>query len=271
MQKISSYLYSNRIQVVADLASYPTEWRIVYQRMIKIYKGMDNVIEFDIKNAEQRRIVITGYNMKCVLMDQLGEEIYTADITPIPMTTGLATMTIPSDAIEIVKPQFLNYSVYILNDDDTKTPIYCDTQFGAVGKIDLREGALPKELPVKIINDFTYQINDVDPHSVKRTYYSEAANIRPPNTIALNPTARLSFNFSSLEGEVEVQVTKNGVVSSAVDWISLEKFDITPSTSSLEKIYTQGIDYDDEIEWLRIVYKPVSGTTGKIDKVIVRL
>jgi len=53
MQKISSYLYSNRIQLMADVivldSAYPVEWKIVYQRPIKIYKGVDNVIELDVK------------------------------------------------------------------------------------------------------------------------------------------------------------------------------------------------------------------------------
>ena len=56
MRKISSYLYPNRIELLANVAGFTTEYTNVYQRTVKIYKGVDNVIEFDIKNADQKRI-----------------------------------------------------------------------------------------------------------------------------------------------------------------------------------------------------------------------
>ena len=72
MQKISSYLYSNRIQLMADVivldSAYPVEWKIVYQRPINIYKGVDNVIELDVNNADQKRMDIYGKTIKFVVM-----------------------------------------------------------------------------------------------------------------------------------------------------------------------------------------------------------
>ena len=42
MQKISTYLYPNRIELLADLAGFTVEYTNVYQRNIKIYAGIDN-------------------------------------------------------------------------------------------------------------------------------------------------------------------------------------------------------------------------------------
>ena len=39
MQKISSYLYSNRVILLANLAGFTVEYTNVYQRTIKIYNG----------------------------------------------------------------------------------------------------------------------------------------------------------------------------------------------------------------------------------------
>ena len=67
MQKISSYLYPNRIEVIANVAldpdTCPVEWKIVYQKPIKIYKGVDNVIELEVKNSDQKRIDLFGKNV----------------------------------------------------------------------------------------------------------------------------------------------------------------------------------------------------------------
>ncbi len=117
MQKISSYLYSNKVDINLDLASSPTEWRIVYQRKVKIYKGYDNVIELDIKNSQQKRFNVSDLDMKCLVMDSLGQEVYTANVTH-SSTPGLATFTIPAANLDYLSPQFLRYAVYVLNDDD---------------------------------------------------------------------------------------------------------------------------------------------------------
>ena len=53
MQLVSRYLVSNKSVVVIDDTGNLTEYRKVYQRNIKIAKGIDNVITFEIKNHEQ--------------------------------------------------------------------------------------------------------------------------------------------------------------------------------------------------------------------------
>jgi hypothetical protein len=136
MQKISSYLYSNRIQLIADVtaldATYPVEWKIVYQRPVKIYKGVDNVIELDVKNADQKRIDIFGKTIKFVVMDQTDKEIntYTATVlddgSTTPTLKGLAKVTIAEDDLTALDPQYLKFSVYMLNSDTTKTLMYGD-------------------------------------------------------------------------------------------------------------------------------------------------
>ena len=272
MQKISSYLYSNRISVVADLASYPTEWRIVYQRMIKIYQGMNNVVELDIKNAEQRRIAITGYTMKCVIMDQLGNEVYTAPVVPIPQTTGLATITVPASALDRIKPQFLNYSVYILNDDGTKTPIYGDTSFGAIGKMDLIAGAVPRPQSPKIIDTFTYLVNDdYNLNAIDRTYYSESVEVNPLNDIGETAKIDLEFRNKNLHAEVRVQLTSDQVVSAGTKWITIDTFTIDANTVLLEKSYSEIDDFSNNISWLRIAYNPVNQSAGTFDKILVKM
>jgi len=94
MQKIQSYLYPNRVILLADLAGFTVENTIVYARTIKIYNGIDNVIQFDIQNADQKRIdLFTLGNIEMNVMDMAGnalpESPYT--VTPLLDTIGSAT------------------------------------------------------------------------------------------------------------------------------------------------------------------------------------
>jgi len=97
MQKISSYLYPNRITLLADLAGFNVEYTNVYQRNLKIYKGVDNVIEFDIKNADQKRldIAITPVvtSIKLNVMDAGGNSLPNSPYTISPLATTTASAT----------------------------------------------------------------------------------------------------------------------------------------------------------------------------------
>lgn len=267
MQKISSYLYSNRIQAVVNLAASPLEWRIVYQRKFKIYQGLDNVLELDVKNAEQKRIDITTYAMKFVVMDQLNQEVYAGDIDTDTGIKGLGLMSIPALALDSITPQFLKYTVYILNDDDTKTPVYGDTQFGVTGTMDLLGGAMPVDLPVKTIKTFIYDIDVNDPTWQTRNYHSEAIEINPVNDGVGSGEVELTFSFSSLDAPIIVQTTTGTVVSTATNWTNVETFNVTTSTSTVTKTYSINSDTN----WLRISYTAQADATGTIDKVLARL
>jgi hypothetical protein len=267
MQKISNYLYSNRIQAVVNLAASPLEWRIVYQRKFKIYQGLDNVLELDVKNAEQKRIDITTYAMKFVVMDQMNQEVYAGNVNTATGIKGIGLMTIPATALDNITPQFLKYTVYILNNDTTKTPVYGDTQFGVTGTMDLLAGAMPTGLPPTTIKTFTYDIDVMDPSWATRNYHSEAIEINPVNEGVGSGEVELQFIFSSLAADVIVQTTTGIVVSAGTDWTNVETFNVTTATTTVTKTYTITSD----TKWLRIAYTKQADATGYIDKVTVRL
>ncbi len=270
MQKISSYLYSNRISVVADLASYPTEWKIVYQRRIKLFKGFKNVIEFDVRNADQKKIDILNYNIKMLVLDNFNTEVLIKDLTPILNSPGLATVTIDAEDISYIKPQFLKYTLYILNNDGSKTLIYSDSQFGASGQIDLLDTATTATPVPKIIDTFNYVNNDGLLNPTNVTYTSEAVEVNPRNDLNENHSINLEFYPNLLDAEVLVQVTTDAVVHAFTDWKTIETFTLTPSTATIVKAYQEIEDYSNNIGWLRISYTPTSTNTGKFDKILVR-
>ena len=161
MQKIQSYLYSNRVILIADLAGFTTENKIVYSRTIKIYQGIDNVIEFDIQNADQKRIDLTTLGEIAVnVMDSSGKELsnspYTATKTSIK---GIAKVVIPQDDLTDLNEQFLKYSVTTIDSDGYDIVLYCDSRFGAVGTIDVVGSAMPTFRDDRVYTDFSGEIN----------------------------------------------------------------------------------------------------------------
>jgi hypothetical protein len=92
MQKIQSYLYPNRVILLADLAGFTVENKVVYARTIKIYQGVDNVIELDIQNADQKRIDLTTLsNISVNVMDVGGKALASSPYAVTTLTTASAT------------------------------------------------------------------------------------------------------------------------------------------------------------------------------------
>jgi len=164
MQKIQSYLYPNRIILLADLAGFTVENTVVYAKTVKIYKGVDNVIQFDVQNADQKRLdLVTApsiTNLKMNVMDAAGNALtnspYTISSTAL---TGIATVTIPSADTVGIDHQFLKYSVVATDANNHTIPLYTDSRFSAVGTIEVVGSATPTVHKNKVYDRFQGEIN----------------------------------------------------------------------------------------------------------------
>jgi hypothetical protein len=215
MRKISSYLYSNRIELLADLAGFNVEYTNVYQRTVKIYKGVDNVLEFDIKNADQKRLSLitspTITNIKLNVMDQEGNKLpnspYT--VTPTAGLTGIASVTIPSSDLTAIDHQFLRYSVTATK-GSANIILYADSRFGGIGTIEVAGTASPVTRNSQVVTEFHADItysNMIDEY-----LHSTAIPVRFYEAIPTT-TAKLDFVFNQLQGTVYVEATSDATIS----------------------------------------------------------
>jgi hypothetical protein len=210
MQKILSYLYPNRITLLADLAGFTTEYTNVYQRNIKIYRGVDNVLEFDVKNADQKRISLSAYtNLYLNVMDAGGKALpnspYTISTTA---TQGIATVTIPkADTVGLIK-QFLKYSVTAVNSNNQTIPFYADSRFGAVGTMELDGDAVPYVRPSRLYETFTGEID----YAGNVMHRSSAIPAKFYEAVAVT-TMNFDVHMTNFIGSVWIEGTKDMTIS----------------------------------------------------------
>jgi hypothetical protein len=268
MQKISSYLYPNRIEVVADVAldpaTCPVEWKIVYQKPIKIYKGVDNVIELEVKNADQKRLDLFGKTVKFVLMDQTSKEIETYDANVVDdgstvCVRGVARITIPEADLADLDPQHLKFTSYILNNDNTKTLLYGDTKYGAQSFVDLLDGVIPKTREVRKFDAFQQETNYNGRTFEERTitYYSSAVPVKfyeaVPTTLA-----DVTVYVTDFVGTIRLQATKKEIVGHEA-FLNTDVQTIEFTTARNTPVVFDDIDITD-ITYLRIAYISSAGT-----------
>jgi len=218
MQKISSYLYPNRVQLLVDLAGFTTEYTNVYQKIVKIYNGIDNTIEFDIKNADQKRIDLsTLTQIELNVMDAQGNALENSPYVVAPTALkGIATVTIPQEDLDELSSQYLKYSVTALNSQGNDVLLYADTRFGAVGTIEVVGDAMPIFRDARIYDTFTAEID------LKGTPIHHSSAI-PAKFYEAVATSELSFEIavagdanitaSGFVGSVWLEATTNSTIS----------------------------------------------------------
>ena len=226
MQKIQSYLYPNRIILIADLAGFTVENTIVYAKTVKIYKGVDNVIQFDVQNADQKRLdLVTSpliTDLQLNVMDATGKALtnspYTINTTSI---TGIATVTIPLADTSSLSHQFLKYSVTATDSDGNEIPLYTDSRFSAIGTIEIVGSATPTVRKNLVYDRFQGEINymgNVINHTsaIPCTFYEAT-----PSTVM-----NFSVKLTNFIGTVYVEATEDMTAS-------VESFKNAPQLQSM--------------------------------------
>ena len=231
MQKVQSYLYPNRVLLLADLAGFTVENRVVYARTIKIYNGIDNILEFDIQNADQKRIDLTTISdIKLNIMDATGNSLpnspYTLSATALK---GIAKVVIPQDDLTDLADQYLHYSVTAVDSDSNDIILYCDSQFGAVGNIHVMGNAMPTFRDDRVYDKFVGEIN----------YMGNVTNHTPAipcKFYEATPTEYMDFEIylDNFIGDIWVEATEDMTiaVSSFTNATRLQSFSCTTKTTT---------------------------------------
>lgn len=264
MQKIQLYLLPNRIKVVVDQAGFNTEFRQVYQRKMKIYKGADNVIEFDLRNSEQKRVDVFGKILFVDFYDTDRKKLFSVSATPAVGKHGIMTATVSNADTELIEAQPLHASA-LLSDAETDTIVYSDDQFGLHFDVDLLDGynsRYGENDVVDTLETFNYEYD-------RRSYVSEIGIFgqRFNHDYSTKAAAQITVEYQGdFQGIIKVQATKSMSTAYGIKWTDLEEWDVLLEN---QKIYTG--DY----RFVRFIYPKYTDdnyqtTTGNIDRIIIR-
>lgn len=139
MQKIQFYLVPNKITVTTDRVGFNTEYRQVYQRQLKLYKGIDNALQIDVRNSEQRKQDVVGNDIIIKFFDAEQKNLFTVSGSAISAQPGQMSATISKETIADIDPQMLRMAAY-LTDGNEQRIIYIDGQFELFGNVQLLDG-----------------------------------------------------------------------------------------------------------------------------------
>ena len=276
MQNLPVYLCPNKLDITLDLdATVRGVNQVMYQRDLKIQKGIKNQVRIQFKNSDQKKVQI--YNTQTFvfsLFDAINrrllieKELEVLDVSTA--TRGQALLTLnESDTLDLDRSSY-QYSVKLQDTDGTYLPAYANTYYGMAGTLHLSNDIYPVLQDSVQVTTFTKTYNDDI-----QLYEQKSGNIYASpeynGNTALHTAAVYLTNY---KGTVYIQGTLDNSPGSSGNYSTI-----------VSKTYngTSGIDYfnfNGVFTYIRILHVPAKGPNdsdndnpaffGSLDKVLYR-
>lgn len=264
MQFNPVYLYTNKLDVFTSPAdTWSLErYRKVYNRNLKIYRGVDNRIDIQVRNPDQKTSNITGSTLVFNLISKETKNlVLQKDFTAMDLTTGKVTITLTDSELLDIDNGFYNYSILkeVRNDISTteykltsKIPLYVDSQYGTTGTLEIAGDVYGNVSQSLIIDTFRYT-NPFTQGAVEKSWYESAIIDASPKIKTGDPLHTFQFYSTNYTGTVTIQgsLDNQGATPRPSSWVGIADVDLT--TESYKNIVGHW-------NWFRIKHIPTKSS-----------
>jgi hypothetical protein len=121
-------------------------YNTVFAKNLKLHRGVDNKIQFQLLNQDEKPIDITNKTITFRLLSLKFGVLIRKALTPSLALNGIAILELDRDMLEEVSAQVCNYSLTI-SDTDTEQPIFLGKDSDSNGTIEVVDGIVPPFIP----------------------------------------------------------------------------------------------------------------------------
>jgi len=246
----SVYFQIPRQTVVLYFGDSTRRYQTVYAKNLTLHKGVDNRLQFQFINQEQKPVDITDKEITCRIISHDGTiEVIKKSLTHILPLKGLAELQLHEDDLHDIEAQPGYYSLEIPQ-DQFDLPVFVNSDSGARGVIKIVDSIKPKH---QSSDTLTIESHREAVHYAPVTYYS-GVYLTSGNSLL---TAQLFF--SDYSGNIQFQGTTN----TDSDWYDIDQsyeYDMQNGT----------VYYTLEGFHARVRVKFDSSTNGNVTKILLR-
>ena len=221
------FQFTQRQIVVLLSGNSPRAFMPVYAKTMNLHKGVDNKLQFQFLNQEQKPVDITGKSITCRIINFDGTEILITKALTLELPlTGIAYLYIDAAELENIPAQKCHYSLEIPV-GEFGYPVFVDPAAGARGDINILNSVLPSFVPSQIVSIPTGQPfpnldpnnNSNNPLSNANTYYSSVINTQN------NPVLTIQTKLTEYNGNVVIEGTCNQQLTDWYPILESEEYD----------------------------------------------
>lgn len=202
MYSTSLFIYTQRQIVVLLSGNSPRKYMPVYAKPLTLHKGVDNQIQFQFLNQEQKPVDITGKSITCRVLNSDGTAVLVSKTLTLQLPlNGIAALELNAAEIEDIPAQKAYYSLEIpVGAFDY--PVFVDQNAGARGDMNIVNSVLPSFVPSSSISIPTGQPFPNISNSSGNTelvYYTSVINTED------NPILTIQAKYDEFYGNVVIQ------------------------------------------------------------------
>ena len=259
MQLLPRYLVNNRTTIITNEAGFVTEYRPVYSRQIQIYKGIDNVLQFKVLNADQKAISLDSYTPKLQVFDNQKRLVIEHNGTNLS-TKGLFTVTITANDLLNIDHQYMSYNIHLVDTNGDATLTYSESHFAQNGIMYISDDAFPG--PAESVSVTTFLEDNGLPGQDDSVWLSSTISAEP--AINGNEALHTAVVYTdSYIGNIIVQATLDNEIIGGTDWADVATLTFNGSESEPTPVNFNGV-------FNHLRFKATSDPANKISKILVR-
>jgi hypothetical protein len=255
----TSVFYYTQRQIVVLLTGFsPRKYMPVYAKPLTLHKGVDNQIQFQFLNQEQKPVDITGKEITCRIISYDGTTTLIQKALTLQLAaTGIAALYLGPADLENIVAQKAYYSLEIpVGAFDF--PVFVDQNAGARGDMNIVNSVLPSFIPSAEISIPTGQpfpnLANANLQMSNANGYTYTTSVFETND---NPVLTIQVNYNEFYGNVIVQ----GSTISDGDWYPVQLHSYA-NTSATEGYVVTGYH-----PYIRVSF---TSNSGQVDKVLSR-
>ncbi len=267
MQFNPVYLYSNKVDVFTEqLAAWTTErYRKVYNRNLKIYKSVDNRIDIQVRNSDQKTMNIIGSTLVFNLVVRDTQDlVFKKDFTAQDLSTGKVTVTLTEEELFDLDPGFYQYSVVkevreTINSTEHKVtsriPLYVDSQYGVLANIEILGDVEGTVAQSQTVTEFKLVDPTVSGETSPPPFFISSILDANLNKATADSLHTFQFYFDGYKGTVIIQgnLDPQGATPRESTWSDLLSFE--PNSDVMYK------NIIGKYNWFRIKHEPQKSTS----------
>ena len=209
--KLPVYLYANLFEVILDLDNNNRINRVMYQRDLKLQKGIKNKIQIQFKNSDQKFVDVSTSSFVFVLFDTVNQrnliekEVTILDNGLDRQLKGLGEVVLTESELQSCESTYYKMGIKALDSDGSYVPTYANTYYGVGATVEVRHDLYSTLVPSQEVTSFSVYYN-YDQSALHYEYYTGNLNAHPEfkSNTALHTIAIYMTNF---KGEVFIEGT----------------------------------------------------------------
>lgn len=263
MNRIHLYRLKSRSIVIIDKRGTEKEFRQMYTRTLRLYKGISNTLEFEVRNSDHRKENITGLIPIVTIFDSKQQKL-------LPDKEGTIVTGVPNafsveyteNDLVLLEQQTAHIVIKLVDRTSDKSPIilYGDVGYGIKIFVDILDGFNDRSNEAFVISTFNYNYNFI---TMIGTFTSEIAPLptAEDNISDTSDTKNVIIYPGAYKGTIKIEVTKDMSTSNANKWEQI--LDTIPITSN--EIYQCYVPNNDKYTYIRFVCDAGNGLGATFD------